>query len=152
MDARLDDLFDALRSLGDIPDGGSAATSIRQPAALRRAAHLAVDLGMDVSVTAATNTALAHRVQAFARQRAMALHLAEFPQDRPALAAVARRRVHGSGHPAEPHPEIIEHVAGWVERREPDWALNDVDATVDDVLRITEVIAAGGGLRTTGAA
>lgn len=148
---QLDDLFEALADLATAP-GDMLATSMRQPAALRRAAHLAVGLGMDDSVTAATNRALEQRVRRFARQHALAAHLDHFPTDRPSLAAVARRRVSGTGHPAERRPEILDDIAGWVERREPDWLLTNADETVDHVLRVAEMIVDGVGAPPCGAA
>jgi hypothetical protein len=68
------------------------------------------------------------------------------------LAAVTLRRVAGSGHPAEHHPDVVEAVAEWVEGREPDWMLISVDETVDQVLRHVEMIAAGVGVRPTNVA
>ena len=59
----------------DVPEGGQAkATSVRIPEALHRAVLVATDLGMDESFTAATVRALSDRLQAFARQRAIAEH------------------------------------------------------------------------------
>lgn len=148
---RLDDLFELLTELSG-PPGEIAATSMRQPEALRRAAHLAVDLGMDDSVTAATNRALEQRIREFARQHALAAHLARFPQDRPSLGAVARRRVSGTGHPSENRPEVLDDVAEWVERHDPDWMRTSADETVDHVLRVAEMIVDGVGARSSGAA
>ncbi|MGH3933017.1 MAG: hypothetical protein ACRDTF_23930 [Pseudonocardiaceae bacterium] len=148
---RLDDLFEALAELGD-SRGEARATSIRQPAALHRAAQAATELGMDESFTAAANRALEERIRAFARQRALAAHLERFPEDRPRLAEVALRRVAGTGHPAEHHPDVVEAVADWVEGREPNWVLAAADETVDQVLRHVEMIAAGVGTRSTSVA
>lgn len=147
---RLDELFDALADLATTP-GETKATSMRQPEGLRRAVHLAVDLGMDESVTVATNHALEQRIRAFARQRALSDHLHRFPEDRPSLSSVARRRVLGSGHPAEARPELIDEIAAWLELHEPDWLLTRADETVDKVLEITEMIAGGVGTRSPGA-
>lgn len=132
--------------------GETKATSVRQPAALHRAALVATELGMDESFTAAANRALEERIRGFARQQAFATHFERFPADRPRLAAVTLRRVAGSGHPAERHPDVVEAVAEWVEGREPDWMLISVDETVDQVLRHVEMIAAGVGVRPTNVA
>lgn len=148
---RLDDLFEALAELGS-SQGETKATSVRQPAALHRAAQVATELGMDESFTAAANRALEERIRAFARQRALAAHFERFPEDRPRLAEVALRRVAGTGHPAEHHPEVLEAVADWVEGREPDWVLVAADDTVDQVLRHVEMIAAGVGVQSTSVA
>ncbi|MGH3871846.1 MAG: hypothetical protein ACRDSR_10100 [Pseudonocardiaceae bacterium] len=144
--SRLDDLFAALAELAD-SRGETKATSVRQPAALRRAAQVATELGMDESFTAAANRALEERIRAFARQQALATHFDRFPEDRPRLAAVTLRRVAGTDHPAQRHPDVVEAVAEWVEGREPDWMLAGVDETVDQVLQHVEMIAAGVGVR-----
>lgn len=144
--SRLDDLVQALTELD--AGEGSKATSVRLPVALHRAAHIAMELGMDESFTAATSRALEERVRAFARRGALAEHYARFPHDRPPLAAVARRRVRGSQHPAARHPELIEEAAAWVERKVPDWATTGtIDETVDQVLEYVEMLAAGVGSR-----
>lgn len=148
---RLEDLFDALADLAD-SRGETKATSIRQPAALSRAAHVATELGMDESFTAAANRALEERVRAFARQRAFAAHFGRFPEDRPRLAAVTLRRVSGTGHPAESRVDVVEAVAEWIEAREPDWMVRAADKTVDDALRYVEMIVAGVGVRPTNVA
>lgn len=143
---RLDDLFAALAELSDAR-GETKATSVRQPAALHRAVQIATELGMDESNTAAANRALEQRIRAFARQQALAAHFQQFPEDRPRLAAVALRRIAGTGHPGERHPDIVEAVADWVERHVPDWVITTADATVDQVLCYVEMIDAGVGVR-----
>jgi ADP-ribose pyrophosphatase YjhB (NUDIX family) len=148
---RLDDLFGALAELTE-SRGGTKATSIRQPAALNRAAQVATELGMDESFSAAANRALEERVRAFARQRAFAAHFDRFPEDRPRLVAVALRRVAGTGHPAEGRADVVEAVAEWIEAREPDWMVRAADETVDHTLRYVEMIVAGVGVRPTNVA
>jgi len=81
------------------------------------------------------------------RIQALASHFTRFPDDRPRLAAVTLRRVAGTGHPAQRHPDVVEAVAEWVEGREPDWMIVSVDETVDQVLSHVEMIAAGVGVR-----
>jgi len=147
----LDDLFDALAELAE-SRGETKATSIRQPAALNRAAHVATELGMDESFTAAANRALEERIREFARQRAFAAHFDRFPEDRPRLAAVALRRVGRTGHPAAGHVHVVEAVAEWIEAREPDWVVHAADETADHVLRYVEMIVAGVGIRPTSVA
>lgn len=103
---------------------------------------------MDVSLTAASNRALEDRLRAFARHQAVVAHLDRFPEDQPSLADVAGRRVHGTGHPAAHRPDLVSDVAGWVERRRPDWAAAaDMDQVVDTVLDHVEMLAAGVGDR-----
>ena len=86
------------------------------------------------------------------RQRAFAAHFDRFPEDRPRLASVTLRRVAGTGHPAEGHPDVVEAVAEWIEAREPDWVVRTADETVDHVLRYVEMVVTGVGLRPTSAA
>lgn len=134
----LEELADAVRELDDVAT--TKATSVRLPTAVHRATILAVGLGMDGSFTAATAAALSDRIRVFLRQRAMSEHLERFPTDRPALAAVARRRIQGTGHPAERRPELVARVAEQVERREPRWLETAIDTTVDLVLDHVELL------------
>ena len=149
--ATLDELFEALYLAGH-DDVGTKATSLRLPQSVHRATTLATELGMARSFTAATTEALLDRLRAFARQQALAGHLADFPDDQPPLSAVVRRRVAGTDHPAAHDPETADRVAAWLARRHPDWAVSgDVDATVDRVLEHLELLAedaAGGGSST----
>jgi hypothetical protein len=141
----LDDVFEALAELAE-GSGELKATSVRQPAALRRAAEAASELGMDESYTAATNRALEDRVRAFARQQALTAHFERFPADRPRLADVALRRVQGTEHPAAGHPEMVETVAEWLESHEPDWMMAAADETVGAVLHHVWMLAEGVGV------
>ena len=143
MAATLDQLFEALAGLDE--DGPVRATSLRLPKALHDALAIATELGMDSSVSAATREALTERIRYFARQAAFTSHLSAFPRDTPRLAAVAKRRVAGTDHPAARHPGLVDEVAGEIERRQPDWALTALDDTVDDVLTYVELLAAGVG-------
>ncbi len=146
MVATLEELFKALGDLGE--DGPLQATSLRLPKALHEALAIATDLGMGPSVSTATREALAERIRAFARQTVLMTHFTAFPEDMPSLAAVAKRRVAGTHHPAASHPGLIDEVAAEIERRQPDWALTALDDTVDDVLAYVELLAAGVGRRS----
>jgi hypothetical protein len=126
-------------------DGPLQATSLRLPKALHEALTIATELGMGSSVSAATRDALAERIRGFARQEALKAHFQAFPDDTPRLAAVAKRRVSGTDHPAASHPGLVDEVAAEIERRQPDWALTALDSTVDDVLAYVELLAAGVG-------
>ncbi len=149
--SELDEFFAVLAELGE-GQAETVATSIRQPEALRRAAHLATQLGMDESVTAASNRALEDRLRAFARHRAIVAHLDRFPEDRPSLAGVAGRRVRGTGHPAARRPDLVADVARWLERRRPDWAVaTDADQVVDSVLDHVAMLVDGVGHRPAAA-
>ena len=146
MAATLDDLFRALGGLAE--DGPVQATSLRLPKALHDALAVATELGMDSSVSAATREALVERIREFARQEAFKEHFASFPDDTPKLAAVAKRRVSGTTHPAVSHPDLVDEVAAEMERREPDWAFTALDDTVEDVLAYVDLLAAGVGRRS----
>jgi hypothetical protein len=144
MAGTLDELVEALSAAEDVE--GSKATSVRLPEALHRAAHLATELGMDESFTAATSRALRDRIADFVRRQALTTHFSRFPADLPRLADVAKRRVHGSDHPGVSHPELIEETGAWVEQQRPEWAMTGaVDDTVDEVLGYVEMLAAGVG-------
>ena len=122
---------------------------MRLPEPLQRATFIAVELGMDDSITAATSHALLDRVTAFARGRALAAHFERFPEDVPPLAEVAARRVSGSDHAAARRPELLGAAADAVERRRPEWATTgDVDDTVDEVLTVVEAMEAVAPRRT----
>jgi hypothetical protein len=137
--ATLRDLLASLEEL-DAP-GDVKATSVRMPEALHHAVALATELGMAESFTAATNEALASRVRAFARQQALAAHLARFPSDQPDLEAVVRRRVGGTDHPAARHDEVTVAAAQRYAQRHPDWAVSGaVDHAVDQVLDLVEML------------
>lgn len=141
--ATIEELF---RALGDLEeDGPLQATSLRLPKALHEALSIATELGMDASMSAATREALTERIRGFARQTAFSAHFAEFPDDTPRLAEVAKRRVSGTDHPAAAEPGLVDEVAAEIERRRPDWACTALDDTVDDVLVYVELLAAGVG-------
>lgn len=136
------DLGDLAEHVADLGEGDSTrATSLRLPARLHRAVVVATELGMDPSLTAATARALEDRVRGFLRQRALAEHVAAFPEDAPSLASVARRRVAGTDHPGGVRDDLLRRVADAVEAREPDWLLSGrTDATVDRVLDTVELL------------
>lgn len=143
MTSTLDDLYNALAAVE--AGGGSQATSLRLPKALHRAVLIASELGMDESFTLATQQALTDRLESFFRQRSLAEHFSKFPEDVPSLAAVARRRVEGSDHPAKDRPDLIAETAEWVQNQRPDWAIVAADETVDEVLGYVELLIAGVG-------
>lgn len=135
-------LLDLLASLDELESSGEVkATSVRMPEALHHAVAIATELGMAQSFTAATNDALASRVRAFARQRAVAEHLRRFPDDHPELEAVVLRRVSGTDHPAALHEQLTVEAAQRYARRYPDWAVaGEVDHAVDQVLQLVEML------------
>jgi transposase len=135
-------LRDLLASLDELDSSGDVkSTSVRMPEALHHAVAIATELGMAESFTAATNEALASRVRAFARQQALAAHLARFPSDQPELEAVVRRRVSGTDHPAARHEELTAAAAQRYAQRHPDWAVSGAaDHAVDQVLELVEML------------
>ncbi len=139
--ATLHELVELLPELESSAGVSTKATSVRLPEPVHRAVTVASELGMDDSFTAATVGALVERVRSFARQEAIAAHLRAFPADQPRLADVARRRVSGTDHVAAEHPEMVDRVADWYERRHPDWASSGrVDAAVDEVIDRVEML------------
>ena len=134
-------LHDLLASLDELDASGDVkATSVRMPETLHPAVAIATELGMAESFTAATNEALASRVRAFARQQALAAHLARFPADQPELESVVRRRVSGTDHPAALHAELTAAASRRYAQRHPDWAVSGaVDHAVDQVLELVEM-------------
>lgn len=142
--ATLDELVELL--YGGDAEGTTRSTSLRLPERVHRAASVATELGMDESLTAATTHALLDRILGFVRQRALAEHLSNFPEDVPSLASVAARRVSGSDHAAVDHPGLVREVADWYERHHPEWATSGrVDEAVDRVLDHVEMLASGVG-------
>jgi hypothetical protein len=135
-------LLELLATLEELDHAGEVkATSVRMPESLHHAVAIATELGMAESFTAATNDALAARVRAFARQQALAAHLARFPHDHPELDAVVRRRVSGTDHPAALHEQLTIAAAQRYEQRHPDWALSgEADHAVDQVLDLVEML------------
>lgn len=135
-------LPDLLACLGEFDSSGEVkATSVRMPEALHHAVVIATELGMAESFTAAMNEALASRVRAFARQRAVAEHLGRFPDDQPELETVVLRRVSGTDHPAALHEQLTVEAAQRYARRHPDWAVaGEVDHAVDQVLELVEML------------
>lgn len=141
--ATLLDLLATLDELDRASAGDVKATSVRMPEALHQAVAIATELGMAESFTAATNDALAFRVRAFARQQALAEHLARFPDDQPDLEAVVHRRVSGTDHPAALHEQLTVEAARRYAQRHPDWAVSgEVDHAVDQVLELVEMLVA----------
>lgn len=139
-------LIDLIAKLDELDGPGSGhvrATSLRMPEALHQAVAVATELGMAESFTAATTDALTSRVRAFARQQALADHIARFPGDQPDLEAVVRRRVSGTDHPAAHHEHLTVEAARRYEQRHPDWAASgEVDRAVDQVLELVELLVA----------
>ena len=130
---------------------GSRATSVRLPEPVLRATAMAVEMGMDESMTAAMSQALLDRVMSFARGRGFAEHFVAYPDDVPRLVDVVARRLEGSGHVGEEHPDVVERLAAHFEREHPDWATSGaLDLTVDMVIAAVEALETIGGIAPKG--
>jgi hypothetical protein len=124
------DLFALLDRLD--ADGPTVVSSVRQPAALKEALKLAVELGLDANANDATVQALRDRLEAFAQRRALDAHYAAHPGVRPSLAEIALAAAELDGDPLAEEPALIRRAAKEVVVLRP-------GATPDDVL----VYAAG---------
>jgi len=121
--ATLDDLIHAL----DDSASASTTTSVRQPVALRRALHLAVEMGMAPSANDATNQSLRAALDVFALTRSLEEHYAAHPAARPALHEVAHALAVMDRSPLAERPDLLERAEREVLAHRP-------DADADDVL------------------
>jgi len=125
-----EDLFALLDELDT--DGPTVVSSVRQPAALKEALRLAVELGLDANANDATVQALRDRLEAFAQRRALDAHYKAHPGTRPSLAEVAQAAAELDGDPLAAEPALIRRAAKEIVALRP-------GASADDVL----VFAAG---------
>jgi hypothetical protein len=125
-----EDLFVLLDQLDT--DGPTVVSSVRQPAALKEALRVAVELGLDANANDATVRAVRDRLEAFAQRRALDAHYAAHPGVRPSLAEVAQAAAELDGDPLAAEPALIRRAAKEIAALRP-------GATADDVL----VYAAG---------
>jgi hypothetical protein len=107
-------------------DDESVVTSVRQPAALREALRVAVELGMDTSVNDATVRAVRDRLERFAQRMALESHYAEHPEARPSLADVALAAAELDGDPLAEDPALLRRAADEVVAVKPDASPDDV--------------------------
>ena len=113
-------------------DGPTVVSSVRQPAALKEALRLAVELGLDANANDAPVQAVRDRLEAFAQRRALDVHYAVHPGARPSLAEVAQAAAELDGDPLAGEPALIRRAAKEIVSLRP-------GASADDVL----VYAAG---------
>lgn len=121
--ARAAELFEMLDTLDD---SDSAVTSVRQPAALRDAVRIAVELGLAGSPNEVTVGAVRSRVEAFAQSLALEEHFAAHPNTRPTLGDLAIAAAELDGHPLADHPEFLRQCADEVADLRPDANGEDV--------------------------
>jgi hypothetical protein len=127
---RVEVLFTLLDRLD--ADGPTVVSSVRQPAALKEALKVAVELGLDANANDATVQAVRDRVEAFAQRRALDAHYVAHPDVRPTLAELAQAAAELDGDPLADEPALLRRAAQEILGLRP-------DASADDVL----VYAAG---------
>ena len=115
--ARVDELLEILDALDD---SDSTVTSFRQPAALRDAVRLAVELGLAGSPNEVAVDAVRDRVEAFAQSLALEEHFANHPHARPTLGDLAIAAAQLDGHPFADHHEFLRRCADEVADIRPD--------------------------------
>jgi hypothetical protein len=118
--AQLFELLDAL------DESSSTVTSLRQPAALRDAVRVAVDLGLAESPNEVTVAAVRSRIEAFAQSLALTEHFAAHPHTRPSLGDLAIAAAGLDGHPLAAEPEFLRRCADEVAVIRPDANGEDV--------------------------
>lgn len=109
-----------------IDDSKTVVTSVRQPAALRDATRIAVQLGMDPTPNDAAVRALRERVEVFAARRALEEHYELYPDARPTLSELALATAELDGNPLAREPELLERAAHEVVVVRPDASPDDV--------------------------
>jgi hypothetical protein len=133
-DDRLARFFDLLDRL----DGGeTVVTSVRQPAALREALKVAVELGLDATANDAAVAALRDRLDAFAQRLALDAHYRAHPGVRPSLAEQALAAARLDGDPLAAQPDLLARAADQVSTLRP-------EPSADDVLLYAAALASAG--------
>ena len=122
--------------LDRLDDDETVVTSIRQPAALREAIKLAVELGLDTTANDAAVHAVRDRLDTFAQRLALDTHYAAHPGTRPTLAAQALAAARLDGDPLSDQPELLALAAREVAGLRP-------GASADDVLLYAAGLARG---------
>jgi hypothetical protein len=120
-----------------LEDAGSAdtvVTSVRQPAALREALKVAIELGLDATANDAAVAALRDRLDTFAQRLALDAHYQRHPEVRPSLADQALAAARLDGDPLAEQPEILARAAREVAALRP-------GPTADDVLLYAAALA-----------
>jgi hypothetical protein len=122
MRERLEDLLDLLDSETD----EKAGTSIRLPANLRRAAAIASEMGLAVSMTELTVRGLRDVLEGFAQLQALEAHYQEHPQARPTLAELALAAAELDANPLAGRSDLIERAAAEIGSVKEDPTSEDV--------------------------
>jgi hypothetical protein len=122
-DDRLTRLFDLLER-AEVDE--TVVTSVRQPARLREALKVAVDLGLDETANDAAVAALRDRLDTFAQRLALDAHYEAHPKVRPSLADQALAAARLDGDPLAERPELLARAAREVAALRPDASADDV--------------------------
>jgi hypothetical protein len=105
---RLAKLFELL----DATEGEeTVVTSVRQPAPLREALKVAVELGLDETANDAAVAALRDRLDTFAQRLALDAHYEANPRVRPSLAELALAAARLDGDPLADTPDLLTRAA-----------------------------------------
>ncbi len=115
-----------LELLDGLDDHETVVTSVRQPAALREALKVAVELGLDNSANDAAVHALRDRLDTFAQRLALDAHYAAHPATRPSLTSQAIAAARLDGDPLADRPDLLARAARDVSRRRDRPSADDV--------------------------
>lgn len=122
------------RLLDDADSDETVVTSVRQPAALREALKVAIELGLDATANDAAVAALRDRLDTFAQRLALDAHYRRHPAVRPSLADQALAAARLDGDPLAGQPKLLGRAAREVAVLRP-------AATADDVLLYAAALA-----------
>lgn len=114
------------RLLDELDSSATTVTSVRQPAALREAVKLAVQLGMDANTNDATVHAVRDRVETFAQHLALEAHFRRHPEARPSLAELALAAAQLDAHPLAGDVDLLRAAAAELGESRPDSSGSDV--------------------------
>jgi hypothetical protein len=121
---------DRLGRLFELLDAGegdeTVVTSVRQPAPLREALKVAVELGLDATANDAAVAALRDRLDTFAQRLALDAHYQAHRGVRPSLADQALAAARLDGDPLADRPDLLARAAAEVAARRPDPSADDV--------------------------
>ena len=104
----------------------TVVTSVRQPARLREALKVAVELGLDATANDAAVAALRDRLDTFAQRLALDAHYEAHPSVRPSLADQALAAARLDGDPLADQPDLLARAADEVAALRPNPSADDV--------------------------
>jgi hypothetical protein len=121
-----DDGLERLVALLDGTSDETVVTSVRQPAALREALKVAVELGLDATANDAAVAALRDRLDTFAQRLALDAHYRRHPEVRPSLVDQASAAARLDGDPLADQPKLLARAAREVAALRPAASADDV--------------------------